>query len=114
MDLGTIQKKFPGKGKANEKRPELREYRSPYEFRDDVRLVWANCRTYNAVGHAVRTMGDTMSEMWEKKWALSGIEAKWEDELHRQSLEEQVCYVHGPNKYCYPLAPVLAVVQRGH
>ncbi len=90
MDLGTIQKKFPGKGKFNEKRPEFREYKTPYEFRDDVRLVWANCRTYNAVGHAVRTMGDTLSETWEKKWALSSIESKWEEEMRRQELEEQV------------------------
>ena len=90
MDLGTVQKKFPGKGKPTEKSPGRQEYKSPEEFRDDVRLVWSNCRTYNAVGHAVRTMGDSLSEIWEKKWALSGIETKWEEEMRRQELEEQV------------------------
>ena len=90
MDLGTVQKKFPGKGKPTEKSPGKQEYKSPEEFRDDVRLVWSNCRTYNAVGHAVRTMGDSLSEIWEKKWALSGIETKWEEEMRRQELEEQV------------------------
>ena len=89
MDLGTIQKKFPGR-KPAERKAELREYKSPLEFRDDVRLVWSNCRDYNAVGHPVRTMGDALSEQWEKRWTLSGIEAKWEDELRKQELEESV------------------------
>ena len=90
MDLGTMQKKFPGKGRVGEKKPEAKEYTTPYQFRDDMRLVWDNCRTYNTVGHAVRTMGDTLSEAWEKKWALSGIEAKWSEEMHRQELEDKV------------------------
>lgn len=89
MDLGTIQKRLP-KGRLGEKKSDPKEYNNPYQFRDDMRLVWANCRNYNAVGHAVRTMGDALSETWEKKWALSGIEAKWEEEMQRQELENKV------------------------
>ena len=93
MDLGTIQKKLPGKARIGERKSEAKEYSRPAQFRDDMRLVWANCRSYNAIGHAVRTMGDTLSEAWEKKWALSGIEAKWEEEMQRQELEDKVASI---------------------
>ena len=90
MDLGTIQKKFPGKPKATGRGSEPRTYSSPLEFRDDMRLVWDNCRLYNAITTPVRSMGEAMADAWEKKWKLTGIEAKWEEEMQRQSLEEQV------------------------
>ena len=65
-------------------------YSTPYEFRDDMRLVWSNCRTYNPPHVPVRNMGEAMSDAWEKRWTMSGIEAKWDEEMHRQTLEEQV------------------------
>lgn len=65
-------------------------YSTPYEFRDDMRLVWSNCRTYNPPHVPVRNMGEAMSDAWEKRWNMSGIEGKWEEEQHRQNLEEQV------------------------
>ena len=73
MDLGTVSKKVahePEKGIG-------RQYRTPVEFRDDVRLVWSNCRAYNRPGQDVRAMGDFLSEMWEKRWCQSEIEDKW-------------------------------------
>lgn len=42
--------------------------------RDDVRLMWDNCRTYNRIGTAPRCAGDTLSEQFERKWAMSMIE----------------------------------------
>lgn len=89
MDLGTIQKKFPGKGKQALRPSDPNVYSNPYEFRDDMRLVWSNCRTYNPPHVPVRNMGEAMSDAWEKKWTVSGIESKWDEELHRQGLEEQ-------------------------
>jgi Bromodomain len=79
MDFSTILKRL-------EHKPEkgiTRHYADPAEFVADMRLVFENCRTYNAVGHAVRKMGDTISEVWEKKWRTSGIAEKWEQELKR-------------------------------
>ena len=67
-----------------------RKYKSVYEFRDDMRQIWENCRIYNPIGQPVRTNGDWMSEYWEKKWAASGLEAKWEEEMVRQRQEDLV------------------------
>lgn len=77
MDLGTISKRL----EASTNKPIDRSYKSPLEFRDDVRQVWANCRAYNRPGQDVRIMGDFLSEMWERKWCQSEIEEKWELEL---------------------------------
>ena len=90
MDMGTIQKKIPAKPRSGQTRSDPNAYTSPYEFRDDMRLVWANCRTYNPPTVPVRNMGEAMSDAWEKRWSTSGIEAKWDDEMHKQALEEQV------------------------
>eukprot|EP00951_Prasinocladus_malaysianus_P046938 scaffold648205_cov48-Prasinocladus_malaysianus.AAC.1 len=72
MDLGTVEKKLahnPNKGQH-------REYKHPLEFRDDVRQIWENCRTYNRPGQDIRKMGDRLSDSFEKKWAASEIEKK--------------------------------------
>ena len=90
MDLGTIQRKFPGKGKQTLRPSDPNTYSTPHEFRDDMRLVWSNCRTYNPPHVPVRNMGEAMSDAWEKRWTVSGIEGKWEEEMQRQGLEEQV------------------------
>lgn len=73
MDMGTVLQKL----KEN-------KYRDPFEFAEDMRLIWANCRTYNQVGSAVRTMGDKLSENWEKRWKQCGVEEKWKEYLSRQ------------------------------
>jgi hypothetical protein len=84
MDLGTALSKLGSIGGQG------RVYASPDEFRDDVRLMFANCRTYNKVGTPVRRMGDALSDLWEKKWAQQGIEAKWALEMERQKDEQLV------------------------
>ena len=75
MDLGTVEKKLQNNPMKNISR----EYEDPLEFRDDVRQVWLNCKTYNRPGQDVRKMGDRLSDSFEKKWAASDIESKISD-----------------------------------
>jgi len=63
MDLGTVENKIRS-----------RLYNNPIEYRDDMRLIWMNCRRYNPVGVQVRKAGDLLSEYFEKKWNCSEIE----------------------------------------
>ena len=81
-----------GKLSHNPAKGSFRKYKDVYEFRDDMRQIWENCRLYNPIGQPVRTNGDWMSEYWEKKWAISGIEQKWEEEQLRQRHEETVSF----------------------
>ncbi|CAD7695550.1 unnamed protein product [Ostreobium quekettii] len=71
MDLGTVGERLELRGRGGQ-----RGYASPLEFRDDMRLVWANCREYNPPGHVCRKMGDQMSVLWESRWLASGVEAR--------------------------------------
>jgi len=77
MDLGTIKSKVDG-----------RMYETIYQFRDDVRLVWANCRTYNSDPNGpVRKYGDTASDKFERRWVQLTIEVAWETECLRHGKE---------------------------
>lgn len=78
MDLGTIKAKIDG-----------RRYNNVYEFRDDVRLTFNNCRIFNPPGNHVRMMGDQASERFEKKWAMSAIEYHWDAHLKQCALEDK-------------------------
>lgn len=49
MDLGTIQSKL-----------DAWQYSSPQYFERDMRLVFANCRRYNAIDQEVVVMGNTL------------------------------------------------------
>ncbi|KAL4421258.1 hypothetical protein ABPG75_010549 [Micractinium tetrahymenae] len=77
MDLGTIKVKV-----------EQRRYNNVYEFRDDVRLTFNNCRIFNPPGNHVRVMGDQASERFEKKWQMSAIEFHWEAHVKQCQLED--------------------------
>ena len=55
MDLGTIKNKM-----------EHSEYRNISAFAEDVRLVWANCRSYNYPGSAIVLIADNLSAIFEK------------------------------------------------
>lgn len=82
MDFGTISKRL-------EHKPEkgiVRQYKDPRDFVADMRLVFENCRTYNQPGHAVRKMGETIAEAWEKKWQTSHILEKWDAEVQPQEV----------------------------
>ena len=75
-DLGTIKKNSES----------LTHYKNIYEFRDDVRLCFENCRLFNPQGHSVRTIGDSASNSFEKKWETKRIEEEWEGERKRHEL----------------------------
>lgn len=50
MDLTKVGKKL---GVLGGRRSAKREYKTPLEFKEDMELIWANCRTYNSQGHKV-------------------------------------------------------------
>jgi len=87
MDMDQIARKLGGKDAKEREGP--REYKSPLEFRDDMRLIFDNCQLYNPVGSDVRMMGDTLSDMFEKKWQNSNLEGKFAMELENQKNEEE-------------------------
>jgi hypothetical protein len=89
MDLGTIKSKL-----------RERKYNDPREFAADVRLVWRNCATYNAVGTPARASGDQLSEDWERKWAELNVEQRWDELVATR--DPQV----GPCVRCCGLGPV--------
>lgn len=93
MKIGLITKNIENDLKRNI----TRIYKSPLEFRDDMRQVWTNCRIYNKPGQDVRLMGDTLSEFWEKKWCLSEIEEKWSFEEQHPDPNEVSIYLFNKN-----------------
>lgn len=77
MDFGTI------KGK-------LQQYKTPYEFEADVRLVFENARKYNAPETEVREMARLLEVRFDEKWnktILPRIE-----ELKVQAGEDQTAF----------------------
>mmetsp|Transcript_22157 Transcript_22157/g.46400 ORF Transcript_22157/g.46400 Transcript_22157/m.46400 type:complete len:473 (-) Transcript_22157:630-2048(-) len=86
MDMQTIADKLGGFDAKCKESP--REYKSPLEFRDDLRLIFDNCRLYNPVGSDVRIMGDALADLFEKKWQNSNLEGKFAMELEHQKREE--------------------------
>uniref|UniRef100_A0A914WHT4 Bromodomain-containing protein 2 n=1 Tax=Plectus sambesii TaxID=2011161 RepID=A0A914WHT4_9BILA len=57
MDLGTIKRKLDG-----------RQYATPQELYDDVRLVCENCFKYNPPTDPVHQHGKTLLRFFEEKW----------------------------------------------
>lgn len=58
MDLGQIKRKI-----------EKEEYPTLHACGDDVRLVWENCKTYNADGSDFYLLAESMSKKFEDKFA---------------------------------------------
>lgn len=75
-DLGTIKKQLESHT----------HFKTVYEFRDDVRLCFENCRSFNPQGHPVRNFGDAASNQFEKKWEAKRVEEEWESEMKRHDL----------------------------
>ncbi|CAF0784933.1 unnamed protein product, partial [Didymodactylos carnosus] len=57
MDLGTVKKKL-----------ENREYATPDEFANDVRLIFSNCYTYNGPNTDVVQMCKKVQQLFESKY----------------------------------------------
>lgn len=70
MDLGTIQKKL-----------DTGYYTNVYDFRDDVRLCFENCRIFNPPNTVPRFVGDKASKLFENQWI--GIENKIENNMNQ-------------------------------
>jgi len=58
MDLGTVKQKM-----------DSREYRSPQEFAEDVRLIFTNCYRYNPPESDVVMMAKKLQDVFEMKYA---------------------------------------------
>jgi hypothetical protein len=58
MDLGTVKRKYDN-----------REYSTPSEFAEDVRLVFTNCYRYNAVESDVVMMARKLQDLFEIRYA---------------------------------------------
>ncbi|KAK6229342.1 hypothetical protein SCA6_018293 [Theobroma cacao] len=58
MDLGTVKTRL-----------NKNWYKSPREFAEDVRLTFRNAMLYNPKGQDVHFMADTLSGIFEEKWA---------------------------------------------
>eukprot|EP00471_Norrisiella_sphaerica_P013283 CAMPEP_0184504822 /NCGR_PEP_ID=MMETSP0113_2-20130426/52664_1 /TAXON_ID=91329 /ORGANISM="Norrisiella sphaerica, Strain BC52" /LENGTH=1204 /DNA_ID=CAMNT_0026894481 /DNA_START=239 /DNA_END=3853 /DNA_ORIENTATION=- len=69
MDLGTIEKKMSSGEYKDGVRGLLR-------FRDDIRLVFQNCRTFNPPDNLIAKNGETLSRSFESWWRKSGFENK--------------------------------------
>lgn len=59
MDLGQIKRKI-----------EKGEYSTLHDAAQDVRLVWNNCKAYNADGSDFYILADTMSKKFEEKYGM--------------------------------------------
>ena len=63
MDLGTVAAKVrDGLYKGD-----------VFDFEDDARLVFSNCRAYNPPGSDAATMGDAVEKEFDKKWIELGF-----------------------------------------
>jgi len=58
MDLGTVKQKM-----------DSREYRSPQDFAEDVRLIFTNCYRYNPPESDVVMMAKKLQDVFEMKYA---------------------------------------------
>mmetsp|Transcript_23563 Transcript_23563/g.33769 ORF Transcript_23563/g.33769 Transcript_23563/m.33769 type:complete len:217 (-) Transcript_23563:1069-1719(-) len=57
MDLGTIKKKLQSK-----------QYRDIFQASDDVRLVWHNCKTYNADASDFYVLASNLEGKWDERF----------------------------------------------
>jgi hypothetical protein len=84
MDLQTVTDKLGGVDAKGD-----RTYQTPLQMRDDMRVIFDNCRLYNQPGQDVRIMGDMLSDHFEKRWQNSNIEGKWLMECEIQKYEDE-------------------------
>jgi len=57
MDLGTVKRKL-----------ERKEYAMAKECADDIRLIWDNCKTYNADGSDFYLLAESFSKRFEDRY----------------------------------------------
>lgn len=95
MDLRTISENMEG-GK----------YQTPAQFADDVRLVWANAKTYNKIESEIYDFATNLSAMFEDMYkkivADTEAEAKAEAEMEQPS---DICAICGTGSQPKPPVP---------
>ncbi|TYH30043.1 hypothetical protein ES288_A01G062400v1 [Gossypium darwinii] len=99
MDLGTVKTRL-----------NKNWYKSPREFAEDVRLTFSNAMLYNPKGQDVHVMADTLSGLFEEKWAA--IES--ESNLNRRFERSHDYNLPTPTSRRIPAsapAPALAPIQ---
>mmetsp|Transcript_17917 Transcript_17917/g.25521 ORF Transcript_17917/g.25521 Transcript_17917/m.25521 type:complete len:267 (-) Transcript_17917:590-1390(-) len=75
MDLGTIKRKL-----------DSHKYATAFECAEDVRLVWSNCKTYNADGSDFFLIAESLSKRFEERYRKIKAEFDTGDEdLHAGS-----------------------------
>jgi hypothetical protein len=86
MDLRTIKSKLGDDEHG-------RQYTSPQEVADDVRLIADNCNKFNtgAQNEAVRKIAENLLQQFDRKWRENGFEERWQKELAQRQLETEVC-----------------------
>ncbi|XP_037079171.1 bromodomain-containing protein 2-like, partial [Pollicipes pollicipes] len=78
MDLGTAKSKMDN-----------REYRTPSEFANDVRLIFTNCYKYNPPDHDVVAMARKLQDVFEMKFAKIPEDEALLSEEERSSSESE-------------------------
>ena len=63
MDLGTVANKVRNGAYKGD----------VFDFENDARLVFSNCRAYNPPGSDAATMGDAVEKEFDKKWIELGF-----------------------------------------
>ena len=62
MDLGTI------KSRLVHTKTKPRHYKTLFQVAEDVRLVWSNCKRYNADGSDFYKLAESLQKKWDDKY----------------------------------------------
>lgn len=66
MDLGTVKRKM-----------ERGQYETIEECAADIRLIWTNCKTYNADGSDFYLLAESFSKRFEERYKKIDMECKY-------------------------------------
>ncbi|KAK8791821.1 hypothetical protein WA158_005198 [Blastocystis sp. Blastoise] len=84
MDFSTIEKKFRNK-----------DYKYPFEFAYDMRLVFRDCMTFNTEASALYQDAKTLSNDFESRYAqLSNNHFEWRNCYHLNVLKQSPLLLH--------------------
>jgi hypothetical protein len=85
MDLGTV-KTMLGEDDSR------RQYKSPKEVKKHIQLIIDNARAFNKNdGSQVLGVAASLEQAFQKKWHDGAFESRWQSDVARQKLEEEVC-----------------------
>jgi hypothetical protein len=87
MDLGTV-KTMLGDDESR------RQYKSPKDVKRHIQLIVDNARTFNEIPLVgtpqVLEFATNLEQAFHKKWHDGAFESRWQSDLARQKLEEEV------------------------